>query len=134
MEAKIDCSFIPMLCYHRPPVDFLDKTATYGCEAGNVLIGAKSNGKINGCSFLPAIELSIFDFHAQWYTNPYFKELRSWPTRAAEPCRSCSYLKICKGGCHAVALHESGSMDAPDPDCPTVVNYLEQRDKGDVAI
>jgi radical SAM protein with 4Fe4S-binding SPASM domain len=127
IEAKIDCSFIPMLCYHNPPLDFLEKTATYGCEAGNVLIGAKSNGKINGCSFLPAIDLSIFDFHDHWHTSPYFKKLRSWPTRAKEPCKSCNYLNICKGGCHAVALHESGSMDAPDPDCPLVVNYFSKK-------
>ncbi len=123
IEAKIDCSFIPMLCYHKPPLDYLDKSATYGCEAGNVLIGAKSDGKINGCSFLPATELSIFDFHDQWHTGTYFKNLRSWQSRAVEPCKSCSYLNICKGGCHAVALYVSGSMDAPDPDCPMVINY-----------
>ena len=134
IEAKIDCSFIPMLCYHNPPLDFLEKTATYGCEAGNVLIGAKSNGKINGCSFLPPIELSIFDFHDQWYTSPYFKKLRSWQSRAKEPCKSCSYLNICKGGCHAVALHESGSTDAPDPDCPMVINYFSKRENNDGGI
>jgi len=128
VEAKIDCSFIPMLCYHKPPLDYLEKSATYGCEAGNVLIGAKSNGKINGCSFLPAIELSVFDFHDQWHTSPYFIKLRSWQDRAAEPCKSCHYLTICKGGCHAVALHESGSLDAPDPDCPMVVNYFSKRE------
>ena len=112
-----------MLCYHNPPLDYMDKTATYGCEAGNVLIGAKSDGHINGCSFLPAIELSIFDFHDQWLTNPYLNHLRSWPARAQEPCKSCNYLDICKGGCHAVALHVSGSIDAPDPDCPRVISY-----------
>ncbi|MCP3943247.1 MAG: radical SAM protein [Desulfobacteraceae bacterium] len=123
IEAKIDCSFIPMFCYHNPPLDYLEKSATYGCEAGNVLIGAKSNGKINGCSFLPAIDLSIFDFHDQWYTSEYFKILRSWASSAPAPCNSCNYLKVCKGGCHAVALYVSGSIDAPDPDCPLVYNY-----------
>ncbi|MGA1824581.1 MAG: radical SAM protein [bacterium] len=132
IEAKIDCSFIPMLCYHNPPLDFLEKTATYGCEAGNVLIGAKSNGNINGCSFLPPIDVSIFDFHDQWYTNTYFTSLRTWQSRATEPCTSCTYLDICKGGCHAVALHESGSMDSPDPDCPLVVHYMRKRENSDV--
>jgi radical SAM protein with 4Fe4S-binding SPASM domain len=134
IEAKIDCSFIPMLCYHNPPLAYLEKSATYGCEAGNVLIGARSNGRINGCSFLPAIELSVFDFHDQWYSSPYFKKLRSWQTRAQEPCRSCRYLGICKGGCHAVALHATGRLDAPDPDCPRVVDYYRKRDDRDVAL
>ncbi len=129
IEAKIDCSFIPMLCYHNPPLDYLEKTATYGCEAGNVLIGAKSDGRINGCSFLPATELTLFDFHDQWHSGTYFKNLRSWHTRAKEPCKSCNYLNICKGGCHAVAMHISGSMDAPDPDCPMVISYISKMEK-----
>ncbi|NOR46332.1 MAG: radical SAM protein, partial [Candidatus Delongbacteria bacterium] len=41
--AKIDCSFVPMLCYHKPPKELLYSMATYGCEAGNVLLGIKSN-------------------------------------------------------------------------------------------
>jgi len=132
IEAKIDCSFIPMLCYHKPPPEYLEKTSTYGCEAGNVLIGAKSDGRINGCSFLPPTEMTIFDFHDQWYSSPYFKDLRSWPSRAKEPCRSCRYLEVCKGGCHAVALHVTGSMDEPDPDCPMVVEYSDRRGNHDV--
>lgn len=121
IQAKIDCSFVPMLCRHEPPIDYLDASATYGCEAGNVLIGAKSDGSVNGCSFLPPTKVTVFDVPERWMDSPELLELRSWESRAPEPCASCAYLAICKGGCRAVALHVHGSYDFPDPDCPWVV-------------
>ncbi len=125
VTAKIDCSFVPMYCYHKPPKEVLYSMATYGCEAGNVLLGARSDGSISGCSFLDDCGLSIFDLPATFQNGhgplaPY----RSWLERAAEPCLSCHYLDICKGGCHGVSQFLSGDYDRPDPDCPIVVEYL----------
>jgi MoaA/NifB/PqqE/SkfB family radical SAM enzyme len=51
-ELKIDCSFIPALVYHNPPVEDLEKLAVQGCDAGNILLGVKSNGNFSGCSFM----------------------------------------------------------------------------------
>ncbi|MBN2738835.1 MAG: radical SAM protein [Spirochaetales bacterium] len=125
VPAKIDCSFVPMLLWHRPSKKLLLANATYGCEAGNVLIGAKSSGRVSGCSFLPALDLTIDQLADQWEEYPAFQELRHWPEQAAEPCRSCGYLKICKGGCHAVAEKITGSLWDPDPDCPRVILYRQ---------
>jgi radical SAM protein with 4Fe4S-binding SPASM domain len=125
LTAKIDCSFVPMMCYHRPPLAALEATATYGCEAGNVLLGARSDGSVSGCSFLPATGLSLFDLPERWADHPDLVALRSWPERAPEPCRSCEYLGLCKGGCHAVAALVSGDLALPDPDCPWVVEHGE---------
>ncbi|MCK4760815.1 MAG: radical SAM protein, partial [Candidatus Aminicenantes bacterium] len=124
ITAKIDCSFVPMYCYHRPPVELLEGLATYGCEAGNVLLGARSDGSVSGCSFLENLGISVFDLPAA-FGDPggVFRSLRSWPERAVEPCLSCEYLRICKGGCHGVSQYVSGNFDAPDPDCPFVVEY-----------
>lgn len=126
ITAKIDCSFVPMLCYHKPPRDVLEAIATYGCEAGNVLLGVRSNGQVAGCSFMKTSGLSVFDLPSAFAGSEHFKPIRGWIERAVEPCRSCEYLDICKGGCHAVAEHVTGSFDAPDPDCPFVVEYHQK--------
>ncbi|MBF0119770.1 MAG: SPASM domain-containing protein [Desulfobacterales bacterium] len=124
ITAKIDCSFVPMLCYHNPPLDILDKMAAYGCEAGNVLLGIRSNGSVCGCSFLNPSNVSIFDFASGYSAEKYFKDLLSWTSFAKEPCKSCTYLHLCKGGCHAVAHFVEGSIFYPDPECPKKTSLM----------
>jgi radical SAM protein with 4Fe4S-binding SPASM domain len=130
ITAKIDCSFVPMYCYHGPPLEMLETIATYGCEAGNVLLGIKSNGKVSGCSFLEDIGITVFDL-PEAYNNKEgnFKEMRGWVDRSLQPCSSCKYLHICKGGCHGVSLFCTGSLDNPDPDCPMVYEYQNKLKK-----
>lgn len=130
IEAKIDCSFVPMFCYHNPPVEALKAMATYGCEAGNVLLGIRSNGLVSGCSFLKSNGLSVFDLNSAINEKKHFQRLTTWPERAPEPCLSCKYLDICKGGCRAVAEYVIGNFDSPDPDCPFVVEYQRQKESG----
>jgi radical SAM protein with 4Fe4S-binding SPASM domain len=130
VKAKIDCSFVPMLCWHRPPPEVLRALCVCGCEAGNFLIGGRSDGRVSGCSFLPPLELTVEELPAAWAAAPEFESYRRWPESAPEPCASCEYLGICKGGCRAVALAVSGSLDAPDPDCPRVVEYHQQQQRG----
>jgi len=126
VTAKVDCSFMPMVCEHRPPVDYLESTGTYGCVAGNVLLGARSDGSVAGCSFLPPLGLDVFGLAGAWADDPELERLRNWPGRAPEPCRSCEYLEVCRGGCRAVAAF-SGDPGDPDPDCPRVVRWREER-------
>ena len=121
--AKIDCSFMPMLAIHGPPPEVLQRMATYGCEAGNVLLGIRSDGMVSGCSFLSSEGLGISSLSKEWLSDPHLVKMRTFVEKAPEPCRSCDYLSICKGGCHAVALHLVGDPHAPDPDCPRVVRY-----------
>ena len=123
VTAKIDCSFVPMMCYHRPDRKLLESMSTYGCEAGNILLGARSNGKISGCSFLPDTDISIFDLEDEWQDHPELQSYRNWADTAAEPCKSCEYLTLCKGGCHAVSGHVFNDMSQPDPECPIVYEY-----------
>jgi radical SAM protein with 4Fe4S-binding SPASM domain len=125
VTAKIDCSFVPMLCYHKPSIELLHSIGTYGCEAGNVLLGIRSNGKVSGCSFLENSNFSVFNLQKEYHDNPdLFKEYRAWDNNAVEPCKSCNYLGICKGGCHAVSHFIYNDDQRPDPDCPVVVEYL----------
>ena len=117
VAAKIDCSFVPMFCWHQPDKALMEQFSVYGCEAGNVLLGVRSDGRFAGCSFLKGEE-SIFDLPLLWGTSEQLMQLRQWPGRAPEPCRSCNYLEICKGGCRAVSAFVSGDSFAPDPECP----------------
>lgn len=117
VPAKIDCSFVPMFCWHRPNKTMMEQFSVYGCEAGNVLLGVRSDGRFAGCSFL-AGEESIFELPRLWSGSPHLARLRAWTDRAPEPCRSCAYLDICKGGCRAVAEFVAGDFYAPDPECP----------------
>jgi radical SAM protein with 4Fe4S-binding SPASM domain len=130
VKAKIDCSFLPMLCYHRPPPQLLEALCVCGCEAGNFLLGARSDGRVCGCSFLPPLDLRLAQLPEAWGSDPGLQRCREWGRMRAEPCASCEYLRHCKGGCHAVALAVTGDMDAPDPDCPWVVEHTASRDNG----
>lgn len=121
VTAKIDCSFVPMLVYHRPDKEVLYRLATFGCEAGNVLLGGRSNGQVSGCSFLENTSLSVFDLPEAWDKSHELEKLRSFDQGIAEPCAGCDYLDICKGGCHAVSQYVAGDISSPDPDCPWVV-------------
>jgi radical SAM protein with 4Fe4S-binding SPASM domain len=112
-----------MLCCHNPPLDLLEAMATYGCEAGNVLLGIRSNGRVSGCSFLKSSGLSVFDLHSGLNQEGHFEKITNWVQKSPQPCRSCRYLDICKGGCHAVAEYVTGDFNNPDPDCPKVIEY-----------
>jgi radical SAM protein with 4Fe4S-binding SPASM domain len=122
VPAKLDCSFIPLVCYHKPDRKRMEQFAVYGCEAGNVLVGIRSNGKYAGCSFLEN-DGDVYSLLDQWGTSGHLTECRSWGVPQKEPCASCDYADICKGGCHAVAAFVTGDISDPDPECPIVSEY-----------
>lgn len=133
VRTKIDCSFVPMLCYHRPPAELLEALCVCGCEAGNFLIGAHSDGRICGCSFLPPLDLTVGQLAEAWPDAEGLEPYRQWHRCAPEPCAGCEYLRFCKGGCHAVALAVAGTVHAPDPDCPWVEAHNRRPLGGGVA-
>ncbi|MBM4152505.1 MAG: radical SAM protein, partial [Kiritimatiellaceae bacterium] len=61
ISTKVDCSMMPMICWHRPPIEDLYAMGAYGCEAGNILLGITSEGRVSGCSFLPNSDKTVFD-------------------------------------------------------------------------
>ena len=128
VAAKIDCSFIPMVCCHRPSPKVMKQFAVYGCDAGNVLLGVRPNGALAGCSFLSNQE-SVLDLDTVWDQSPHLARCRNWIDAAPPPCADCTYLEICKGGCRAVAEFVSGDFSAPDPECPIVVEFNQARTK-----
>lgn len=121
ITLKIDCSMLPMLCYHEDDPRKLERYG-YGCEAGNVLIGVRADGVVSPCSFAESIDLTVDELQNNWTKHPGFDIYRKWTGNAPDHCRSCKFLHVCKGGCHVVAAFETGDPQNPDPGCPFVLN------------
>lgn len=127
LRIKVDCSYTPMLAHHRPDRALLAGLAVYGCTGGDFLVGAKAGGQLTACSFAsppPPIggERPRADqLAAYWEAPDAFGVFRQWRA-AAEPCASCDYLTLCRGGCRVVSAHVTGALSSPDPECPRVID------------
>ena len=127
LDIKTACSFMPMFCYHNPPIESFEEATRYGCEAGNVLLSMRSDGLVSACAFLDnGPSVSVFDLKATLQKPGCFEKIRNWTKSAPQPCKSCKYLNICKGGCHGVAEYATGNLYNSDPECPFVVEYNEK--------
>ncbi|HEX2688804.1 MAG TPA: radical SAM protein [Kofleriaceae bacterium] len=130
VRVKVDCSYTPMLAHHRPDRALLAELAVYGCTGGDFLVGAKPGGQLTACSFAappPALASGadrprITDLGAYWDMPGAFGAFRTWRD-AREPCASCAYHALCRGGCKVVSAHVTGDPSAPDPECPRVVDH-----------
>jgi radical SAM protein with 4Fe4S-binding SPASM domain len=128
MRVRVDCSYTPMIVHHRPDPELLAGLAVYGCTAGDFLVGAKADGRVTGCSFAaPPAERPTADRLGDYWREPgAFAPFRSWRD-ADEPCRSCDYHALCRGGCKVVSRHVAGDERLPDPQCPRVVDHAKMR-------
>jgi radical SAM protein with 4Fe4S-binding SPASM domain len=134
VRVKVDCSYTPMLAHHRPDRALLAELAVYGCTGGDFLVGAKPGGQLTACSFaapppVPAPGADrprVTDLRAYWDAPGAFGAFRTW-REAREPCASCAYHALCRGGCKVVATHVLGDPGAPDPECPRVIDHRADR-------
>jgi len=127
VRARVDCSYTPMIAHHRPAPELLARLAVYGCTGGDFLVGAKATGTLTACSFAtpPAQRPSLDGIAAYWNEPDAFGSFRRWRD-TAEPCASCAYHTLCRGGCAVVSEHMSGDARLPDPECPRVVDWKRQ--------
>ncbi len=126
LRVRLDCSYTPMVTHHRVAPKLMQWLAIYGCAGGDLLIGAKATGALTACSFAPPIEEKVDRIGDYWQRPDAFGPFRRWREAAAEPCRSCEYLPLCRGGCRVVSAHVSGDPAAPDPECPRVMDWRAQ--------
>src|SRR5207248_2721977 len=61
VRIKLDCSFAPMVFWHRPSPAVARFFGVVGCEGGNLLASVMPDGALTGCSFGGPREASIFD-------------------------------------------------------------------------
>ena len=123
VRVKVDCSYTPMLAHHAPDRALLAELAVYGCTGGDFLVGAKPDGRLTACSFAasPESRPRVTDLAAYWQAPDAFGAFRTWRD-AREPCASCTYHALCRGGCKVVSAHVAGDASAPDPECPRVID------------
>jgi len=121
VRVKVDCSYTPMLAHHSPDRALLAELAVYGCTGGDFLVGAKADGRLTACSFMasPPERPRVTELRSYWERSDAFGAFRTWRT-AQEPCASCDYHELCRGGCKVVSAHVTGDASAPDPECPRV--------------
>ncbi|HEX7836013.1 MAG TPA: radical SAM protein, partial [Kofleriaceae bacterium] len=136
VRVKVDCSYTPMLAHHRPDRALLAELCVYGCTGGDFLVGAKPGGQLTACSFAApppapaeAARPRITELRRYWDAPDAFGAFRRWRD-AREPCASCEYHALCRGGCKVVSAHATGDLAAPDPECPRVVDHAAGRATG----
>ncbi|MBM4393816.1 MAG: radical SAM protein [Deltaproteobacteria bacterium] len=103
---RVDCAMTPWLAAHGVDADRMRAFGWTGCHGGDALVAIDVTGHRTPCSFVKVAP------SPEWMSP-----------RLPEPCASCAYRDICRGGCHAVALHLHGELLAPDPECPAVMAH-----------
>jgi len=133
IRVKVDCSYTPMLAHHQPDRSLLAELCVYGCTGGDFLVAAKPGGQLTACSFAsppPPREggkrPKIGQLADYWRSPGAFGAFRTWRA-AAEPCASCRYHALCRGGCKVVSGHVTGDPSLPDPECPRVIDHGARR-------
>lgn len=95
-----------------------------GCSAGDRVANVDPRGNVYPCQFArsPAFLVgSIRDrpFSALWNDdrNPVLARFRTRPPEVGGKCWSCTYLRLCGGGCRVRAWARSGDFSGEDPFC-----------------
>jgi radical SAM protein with 4Fe4S-binding SPASM domain len=114
LPIRIDCALVPFLASGVEP-GLLERFGVLGCEAGRGLETVDAHGDASPCSFWPKGDREGLERVADY--------ARALP----EPCASCEYRSICRGGCRIVAAQLAGTLYAPDPECPRVRRFAASR-------
>jgi radical SAM protein with 4Fe4S-binding SPASM domain len=119
LTMRFDCALVPFLAMHGPHPEAVERLGVRGCVGGSSLWARSARGGWAPCSFAPDA-LPSTDLSETWRDD---ETLRRWRVRAAapaQPCDTCEYQRVCRGGCRIVASHLTGDSLAPDPECPRV--------------
>src|SRR2546429_60699 len=127
IPVKLDCSAAPFVAWHAPDAERLEQFEVAGCIGSLSLLGVDERGKTSACSFYPGGGDDVVDLARGWEASAAYAPFRNYVDTAEEPCRSCPYLRTCRGGCRAVALFLTRRDDAPDPECPRVEDHQRAR-------
>lgn len=118
LGVRVDCSLVPFLVADDTlDVADLERFGVMGCEAGRSLLAVGADGRSMPCSFFRAAGLPLED---AWRDDPSLARFRTYRAAPPEPCASCRFRAVCRGGCRVVAEHLVGEPFAPDPECPRV--------------
>ena len=120
LQAHVDCAMMPFLYAHQPDLKRLQVSCGEGCRGANEIIEISADGLAHACSFAVGSAGDAWYLSQAWHTAPHLARFRQLREYAAEPCLTCSYFDLCRGGCHALTEALTGDFFAPDPECPFV--------------
>ena len=121
---------MPFIYWHRPKRQLLEKWSCEGCVGANEIIEIDPAGQVRACSFASKTACQILDLPTEWQQAEPFQAFRNWTNSAPEPCRSCRYLYLCRGGCRTLAQTLTGDPNEPDPECPYVIEAGQKEHLG----
>lgn len=100
---RVDCAMVPFLAAAGADIHLMQRWGILGCHGGSEIVAVDVAGRSHPCSF---------------WAGPV---TGAWARGVvAEPCASCEYRALCRGGCHVVAGAVTGDAFSPDPECPRV--------------
>lgn len=127
LSLRFDCALTPFVAAHEPPREQAERLGLVGCVGGESLWTGTLDGGWRPCSFAPPFEQVAgagaavgSSLAERWAGDSELVAWRARETDPPEPCGSCAWQAICRGGCRAVAWHLTGDAMAPDPACPRV--------------
>ena len=122
LRIRFDCAMVPFVAAHRPPLQALQVLGVGGCPGGESLWTVSAAGEWLPCSFAQGLVPGGEGPLAQrWREDPGLSAWRARAETPPEPCASCTYKSVCRGGCRVVAAHLTGDPLAADPECPRVM-------------
>jgi radical SAM protein with 4Fe4S-binding SPASM domain len=120
LRSHVHCALMPFVYGHGRDRERLRSSCGEGCNGANEIVEISADGQVHACSFAAGSAGDARRLPEVWHTDLHLARFRGWAAHAPEPCRSCRYLALCRGGCRAVAQALTGDFYAPDPDCPLV--------------
>lgn len=140
-SLRIDCALVPFLVADAALTEAPHRLAAFGilgCEAGNALVGVTKDSRLAPCSVSPPAAGSTEAWDTAWAHDSTLNAYRHYADNPPEPCASCTFRSVCKGGCKVVSaflaeaqtqgLGETtasafASALKPDPECPRVMAW-----------
>ena len=97
-----------------------DLNRKYGipCSAGRQECAVDPFGNVYPCRVMMYPELKCGNLHDEdlasiWKNSPVLHSLRNLDYKKIEKCGECEYLRICLGGCRAIAYAQSRNITGP---------------------
>ena len=122
LRVRLDCSYTPMVAHHRIDAEAAALAGHLRLHRRRPARRRQGDGRAHRVQLrAAAVEAPASTASATTGSaTDAFGAFRRWREAAAEPCRSCEYLALCRGGCRVVSAHVAGDATAPDPECPRV--------------
>jgi radical SAM protein with 4Fe4S-binding SPASM domain len=120
LVMRWDCAMVPFLAAHGVEAERAAQLGVTGCAGGHSLLARNADGSGCPCWLVDPGGGVRPPPREAWVSDPV---LAAWRARAAappEPCASCDWREVCRGGCRVVSQHLTGDAMAPDPECPRV--------------